>query len=150
MSKQRQHTRHSPPHVLVDSPLIDCRLVNLSTSGLAIETSVGLRLGVPYPFRLRDGEQALSTEATVRWCRLVRNETVDGESRPVYRAGAAFVEWLTQGPEEPQSAFEQQIDDALDQWMEQSRTTPDRRPAPQHTIVRHAPRWQRPPDRSGA
>ena len=142
MSKSRLHTRLSRPNVEVDSPLIDCRLLDLSTSGLGIETSVGLRLGIPYPFRLRDGKQTLSTEAVIRWCRLVRNETVGGESRPVFRAGAAFVEWQTLEPKVPVSAFEQQIDATLDGWIEQSRT-PEQNPASERTIVHNAPR--RPP-----
>ena len=124
----------------MDSPLFDCRLLNLSTSGLAIETNVGLRLGVPYPFRLRDGEQTLGTEAKVRWCRLVRNETMEGESRPVFHAGAAFVEWQTLELEERKSSFEQQVDDTLDQWLEESRAV-DQGPAERAII--HRPRRRR-------
>jgi hypothetical protein len=122
----------------VDSPLFDCRLLDLSTSGLGVETSVGLRLGVPYPFRLRDGDQTLTTEAVVRWCRLVRNETVDGESRPVFRAGAALVDWQLPEPEAAVSALEEQIDDTLDQWIEQSRK-PEPGPDSERTISRKAP-----------
>lgn len=138
MAKQRLHARLSRPNVEIDSPLIDCRLVDLSTSGLGIETSVGLRLGVPYPFRLRDGQQTLSTEAVVRWCRLVRNESSEGESRPVYRAGAAFVDWLPVEPEVPIANLERQIDVALDRWIEQSRTS-GREPDPGRTIVHKTP-----------
>ena len=148
MRKQRLHPRLSDSNVEVDSPLIDCRLLNLSTSGLAIETSVGLRLGVPYPFRLHDGEQTVITEAKVRWCRLIRNETVEGESRPVFHAGAAFVEWQVLEPEESQSTLEEQIDETLDRWMEKSRA-PNQGPASDRPIVRYAPRWQPPPDGSG-
>ena len=139
MSKPRLHIRLSRPNVEIDSPLIDCRLVDLSTSGLGIETSVGLRLGVPYPFRLRDGAQGLSTEAVVRWCRLVRNEVIDGESRPVYRAGAAIVDWQPLEPAVTATPFEHQVDVALDQWIESSRTT-HRRHRQERTIVHNAAR----------
>ena len=133
----RLHSRRSKSTVEVDSPLLDCRLLNLSTSGLAIETNVGLRLGVPYPFRLRDGEQLLNIEAEVRWCRLVRNETVDGESRPVFHAGAAFVDWQAPEAEEQASAIEQQIDDTLEHWLAQSRV-PDQGSA-ERTIIHRPP-----------
>lgn len=136
---ERHHARLSRPDVEVDSPLIDCRLVNLSTSGLAIETSVGLRLGVPYPFRLHHGKQTLGTEAVVRWCKLVRTETVHGESRPVYRAGAAFVEWQPLKLEKLEVGFEEQIDETLDQWMAQSRRV-DPSAVTERTIIRTVPR----------
>lgn len=140
MSKTRLHPRLRRPDVAIDSPLIDCQLVNLSTSGLAIETSAGLRLGVPYPFRLRHGEVTVSTEAEVRWCRFIGNATTDhGDWQPVYRAGAAFVEWQPMGDAEPASAFEQQIDSTLDDWIERSRT-PGRDDGSERTIVQHTPR----------
>jgi hypothetical protein len=140
-SANRQHPRLSNPDVEVDSPLIDCRLLDLSTSGIGFETSIGLRLGVPYPFRLRDGRQTLGTEAVIRWCRLVRNETAEGESRPVYRAGASFVDWQAPEPMASAGAFEQQIDDTLDDWIERSRT--GQAPAFERTIVHKAPRSPR-------
>jgi len=125
MSSPRLHQRICRPSVEVGSPLIDCHLVDLSPSGLGFETSIGLRLGVPYPFRLRDGDQDVSTEAVVRWCRLVRNEKVDGGWRPVYRVGASFVDWQAPVPSvaeatTPADAFERQIDDALDDWLDKS------------------------------
>jgi hypothetical protein len=159
MMNARLHTRLVWPNVTVDSPLIDCQLVDLSTSGLGFETSIGLRLGVPYPFRLRDGTQTLGTEAVVRWCRLVRNETVGGESRPVYRAGAAFVEWQTleppasagepaspdsespttdSEPAAPDSDLEQQIDSTLDDWLKNSQA-PVPNPEAERKIIHNAP-----------
>lgn len=144
MKKRRLHFRLSRSKVTVDSPLIDCRLLNISPSGLAIETSVGLRLGVAYPFRLRDGEQTLSTEAKIRWCRLVRNETVDGESRPVYRAGAAFVELQPVEPAGPQAVFEEQVDDTLEQWVGQRETAPQEGGS-KRKIIRYTPRHGRRP-----
>lgn len=145
MSSPRLHRRLLRPDVELDSPLIDCRLVDLSTAGLGFETSVGLRLGVPYPFRLSHGQQSMGTEAVVRWCRLVRNETVDGESRPVFRAGASFVDWQVAGIELPVTTeleIEQQIDHALDTWIGNSRT-PDHEADGERTIIRHTPRLAR-------
>lgn len=140
MSSPRLHPRLRRPDVEVDSPLIDCRLLDLSTAGIGFETDIGLRLGVPYPFRLRDGDQTLATEAVVRWCRLVRNETVGGELRPVFRAGASFVDWQAPEPEPAAAGIERQIDDAIDSWIEQSRNgaVADGR---ERTIVRRAERW---------
>lgn len=136
---ERQYTRLSRPNVEVDSPLIDCRLVDLSPAGLGIETDVGLRLGVPYPFRLRDGAQTLATEAVVRWCRLVRNEPFEGGLRPVYRAGVSFVDWLIPEPIPRGSTLEDQIDDAVDRWIELNRTTVPS-PARERKIIHKAPR----------
>ena len=96
-----------------------------------------MRLGVPYPFRLRDGRQSLGTEAVVRWCRLVRNETVEGESRPVYRAGANFVDWQPGDPPPAPDTFEQQVDDAIDSWMNNSRLGSG--PTRERTIVHKTP-----------
>ena len=146
MRNPRLHQRLSRPNVEVGSPLIDCRLVDLSPSGLGFETSVGLRLGIPYPFRLRDGAQDVSTEAVVRWCRLVRNEKVDGGWRPVYRAGASFVDWQAPEPTPPgnaveqqvDDAFEQQVDDVLDDWMNTSRSD-EQTLVPERTIVHNVP-----------
>ena len=137
-SNPRLHLRLSRPNVEVDSPLIDCRLLDLSTSGIGFETSVGLRLGVPYPFRLRDGQQLLATEAVIRWCRLIRNETIAGESRPVYRAGASFVDWQAPEPMVADGSLERQIDDALGDWIEQNRTGD--RTAPSGRTIVHASR----------
>lgn len=117
---------------------MDCRLLNFSASGLAVETDVGMRLGVPYPFRLRHDGRSVSIEAEVRWCRLVRNERSEAaELRPVYRAGAAFVDWRCQIPVLPEGALEQEIGTAVDRWIESSRTTEAVRGAGRK-IVRHS------------
>ena len=139
MSRPRLHPRLYRPDVEVDSPLIDCRLLDLSTAGIGFETDIGLRLGVPYPFRLRDGHQTLGTEAVVRWCRWVRNESVGGDHRPVYRAGASFVDWWAGEPAAKVAGVERQIDQAIDGWIDRSRTArPD--PDARRTIVRGEPR----------
>ncbi len=137
---ERRHTRLSRTNVELDSPLIDCRLVDLTTAGLGFETSVGLRLGVPYPFRLRDGMQTLVIEAVVRWSRLVRNEIVEGESRPVYRAGASIVDWQTLELEAPDASLEDQIDSALDRWIEHNRKSGREQTAERRIVHRAPPR----------
>ena len=139
MTSPRLHTRLYRPAVEMDSPLIDCRLLDLSTAGIGFETDIGLRLGVPYPFRLRDGDQTLATEAVVRWCRWVRNECVDGDFRPVYRAGASFVDWQAPEPESAEAGLEQEIDDAIDGWIEKSRNG-DAKGSSERTIVHQASR----------
>lgn len=134
--RPRLHPRHAHPQVEADSPLIDCRLLDLSAAGVGFETSVGLRLGIPYPIRLRDGDKILSTEAVIRWCRWVRNDTVDGEARPVYRAGASFVDWKVPDPPPKTRGLELQIDTAVDSWIARSRTGGSE-PVAQRKIVRH-------------
>ena len=139
MSSPRLHPRFYRTAVEVESPLMDCRLLDLSTAGIGFETDIGLRLGVPYPFRLRDGDQTLGTEAVVRWCRWVRNESAEGDFRPVYRAGASFVDWQAPEPERAVAGIERQIDDAIDGWIEQSRNG-DANDSSERTIVHRAPR----------
>jgi hypothetical protein len=78
----------------VDGTLVvslDARVLNMSLTGLAVETTALLRLGATYWLRLPRGEEELTFQATVAWCHLVRTRrNPDGESVPVYHAGLDF------------------------------------------------------------
>ena len=75
----------------------------------------------------------------MRWCRWVRNENVDGDLRPVYRAGASFVDWQALEPAMKATGIERQIDDAIDGWIEKSRNASGN-DSSERTIVHRAPR----------
>lgn len=67
-------------------------VVDLSRSGIAIESSERVIPGRLYPLQLegRDG-LLITTSARVVWCKLVgTTEDVDGELAPLYRAGLEF------------------------------------------------------------
>lgn len=74
----------------------EARILNMSLTGLAVETTAMLRLGAHYVLRLPQGEGGeLRVDATVEWCHLVGTRRTDaGDSVPVYQAGLDFRESL--------------------------------------------------------
>ena len=67
-------------------------VLDLSRSGIAIESAERLVPGRTYPLQLegRDG-LLITTSARVVWCKLIgTSENEDGEAAPVYRAGLEF------------------------------------------------------------
>jgi hypothetical protein len=75
---------------------LDARILNMSLTGMAIETSSLLKVGGSYWLRVphEEGGQ-LRFKADVKWCHQVRNERgADGHLRPVYQAGIDFRDML--------------------------------------------------------
>ncbi|MEO6323347.1 MAG: PilZ domain-containing protein, partial [Thermoanaerobaculia bacterium] len=72
---------------------LEVKVLNLSLSGMAAETTEQLKLGKVYALKL-GGEGELVVPSTVRWCRLVgtQRRRSDGELMNVYRAGLTFDE----------------------------------------------------------
>jgi hypothetical protein len=71
---------------------LDARILNMSLTGMAIETSSLLKVGGSYWLRVphEEGGQ-LRFKAEVKWCHLVRNERgTDGHLQAVYQAGIDF------------------------------------------------------------
>jgi hypothetical protein len=67
-------------------------VLDLSRSGIAVESAERLVPGRTYPLQLegRDG-LLITTSARVVWCKLTgTSENEDGEAAPVYRAGLEF------------------------------------------------------------
>jgi hypothetical protein len=76
----------------------EARIVNISLAGVALESSLPVRLGRSYSLTLhRDSEETLRLSGTVAWCQLreVRKNKL-GESEPVYAAGLSFTDTLTE------------------------------------------------------
>jgi len=76
----------------------DARVLNLSLTGIALESGLSVRVGRVYTIALRkDSEQSVRLSATVMWCHLREfRKTHLGESQPVYVAGLQFTNTLTQ------------------------------------------------------
>ena len=77
----------------------DLTLLDLSRTGISFETSNPITVGENYFLELRYGDAKVSLEVLVKWCALrgkVRDD--DGEQRPVYQAGAGFVDVLRDAP----------------------------------------------------
>lgn len=75
---------------------LDVTVLNLSMSGIAVETNRQLKLGKVYSVKLGGESDLVEVEATVRWCHLVGlRRTVDGEMASVYKAGLTFEELFT-------------------------------------------------------
>jgi len=100
MPERRTQNRRSTGRLPLISGLSSGRLVNLSSTGFAIETDRGLRVGEYYGFGIRrDPSDELGPtrllcgqrfEGTVRWCTLRRTRQVNGEVAPVFLAGFEF------------------------------------------------------------
>jgi hypothetical protein len=94
--ENRRHERHDVEGV--DGTLVvslEGRVLNMSLTGLAVETTSMLRLGATYWLRLPRGGDELRFKATVAWCHLERTrKNHQGESVPVYHAGLDFRESL--------------------------------------------------------
>ena len=94
--ESRRHERYDVEGV--DGTLVvslEGRVLNMSLTGLAVETTSLLRLGATYWLRLPQGRDELRFQATVAWCHLERTRrNPQGESVPVYHAGLDFRESL--------------------------------------------------------
>ena len=90
-SDRRLNPRRSAESTFVAGS-VSGRLVNMSESGLGLETERPLpvrRMGV---FTLEIGSTRPQFRGEVRWCRLTGTQTSgDGDSTPVYRAGVSLV-----------------------------------------------------------
>jgi len=78
------------------------RILNMSLTGMAIESSANLRVGRSYTLRLIHGDTiGPELSGTVVWCHLnAARPTESGETSPVYEAGMRFDHMLTQAAHE--------------------------------------------------
>ena len=67
------------------------RVLNMSLTGLAVESRVALEIGRKYDLKLHNGRETIELNIDVQWCHLVRTERVGIEDvSPVYQAGLDF------------------------------------------------------------
>lgn len=95
----RRHTRHATRNLQMESPVYGWA-INISQSGLCLESLSKLVAGGRYLFRLRYGTRFLSLPGQVAWCRLDRTETTRKGGVKVYQTGieltldASAEDWL--------------------------------------------------------
>ena len=85
-------TRYAVDDVIARLGLFEAAaVINISLTGVALQTQKYLAVGKDYPLRV-DGESgALCLNGTVVWCRLIRTKPIGhGEVVPIYRAGIKF------------------------------------------------------------
>lgn len=86
----RSSQRYATREFAVEFP-IGAAVVDVSESGMGIESSGQLRVGASYVFRVQMGGKAFGMPGRVEWCRFAgTNGTVGVERAAVYRAGISF------------------------------------------------------------
>lgn len=72
-------------------------VLNMSLTGLAVESRQPLAIGRKYDVELRNGSESIRLNADVQWCHLVRTEHEElDEVTPIYQAGLDFRHVLTE------------------------------------------------------
>jgi len=96
--EQRRHPRFEVTEVggsLLYS--MDCRIVDISISGIKIESDRRLDIGREYSIRVSHGDDSVRVVGSVVWCVLTRVIDADkGENVPVYRAGIEFKDIMSE------------------------------------------------------
>ena len=108
---RRQHDRFSAEDVRGNfSYSVEASVLNISLGGLAVRTQSQLSIGRKYRFRLGGLAEAVNLSGSVRWCRMSGTERQEtGDIVPVYDAGIAFDEVLTEKAEELLQFMEKNI-----------------------------------------
>ena len=86
------------------------KVLNMSLTGLAIETRTALEIGRRYDLKLSNRRETIEINVDVQWCHLVRTErTGTGDVQPVYEAGLDFRHVLNDQARELLSFLEHNI-----------------------------------------
>ncbi len=129
--ERRQRRRHDLDDVRA-SVLFShqCRVLNLSSDGMAVQTAVALSPGRSYTVKIEAGAPQLRLSGTVAWCRLQstkRNE--EGESQPQYAAGIELQRGLSETARELLRLLEDrgtiQLERSLDGYLVPHGTSPE-------------------------
>ena len=87
---ERIQQRYATRDIAVEFP-IGAAVVDISESGMGIESNQQLRIGANYVFRVQMGAKSFGLPGKVEWCRFARTKGVDALERlPVYKAGVSF------------------------------------------------------------
>lgn len=101
--KERRHRRFPTEDVRGSfAYAVEAQVINISLSGLAFQTATQLNVGRKYSFRLGQEPDTVFLQGTVKWCHFcgTQKQEATGEVEPVYRAGIAFENILTEKAEE--------------------------------------------------
>lgn len=82
----RRHTRYATRNLQIDSPVYGWA-INVSQSGLCMESLAELVTGAEYLFRLQYGSRFLSLPGRVAWSRLDRTEMTRKGGIKVFQTG---------------------------------------------------------------
>ncbi len=120
MSREaRRHRRYDVADVHGSLLLsLDARVLNMSLTGMLIETGSVLKVGSDYWLRLSGDGVPLRFKIKVQWCRLVRNEKgAAGDVRAVYQAGLDFRDGLDENARQILDFLEKHIVVELDRRL---------------------------------
>jgi c-di-GMP-binding flagellar brake protein YcgR len=101
--ERRRHPRHPVNDVKGTLHVsTGARIINMSVTGLAVETGTQMRVGRSYSLTLKHASDfVLKLSGTVVWCHLRGVRKADsGETQSVYHAGVRFDDILTEKAEE--------------------------------------------------
>ena len=97
---------------------LDARVLNISLTGMAIETRSLLKVGADYYLKIPQEGEPFRVKADVRWCHLVRTEhAASGEVVSVYKAGIDFRSILDEKALQMLEFIEQNVVVELDQRL---------------------------------
>lgn len=86
----RSQVRYATRDIAVEFP-IGAAVVDVSESGMGIESNQQLRVGADYVFRVQMGSKSFGLPGKVEWCRFARSKGLEGaEYVAVYKAGVSF------------------------------------------------------------
>jgi hypothetical protein len=89
-AEDRSQQRYATRDIAVQFP-IGAAVIDISESGMGIESGQQLRVGASYVFRVQMGPKSFGLPGKVEWCRFARTKGKSGIDRtPVYKAGVSF------------------------------------------------------------
>jgi len=107
---RRRHPRHQVHDVRGTFPLqFEVAVLNMSLTGLAVESRRPLEVGREYELTLQTGREEVHLKAEVQWDHLVRTERSGSEVFPVYQSGLDFRSVLDDKAQELLAFLQQNI-----------------------------------------
>jgi hypothetical protein len=103
IKERRRHPRHPVNDVKGTLHIsTGAKIINMSVTGMAVETDTQMRVGRSYSVTLKHGADfVLKLSGTVVWCHLRGIRKTDaGDTRSVYHAGFRFEDVLTEKAQE--------------------------------------------------
>ena len=86
----RSTRRYATKDFAVEFP-IGAAVVDVSESGMGIESNRQLRVGASYVFRVQAGAKSFGMPGKVEWCRFAGTDgAAGGEHSAIYKAGVSF------------------------------------------------------------
>ncbi len=104
MSRERRHPRHIVAGMDIYAKTLfntEVEILDISTSGASIRGPRRFHMGSEYTFKVRHEGKFISVKGVIVWTTLTGSKrTSEGETMPIYTAGVAFSEGLTDKAEQ--------------------------------------------------